>query len=231
MTPSIVALIPARAGSQRVPGKNTRLLGGKPLIQWTIEAAKASGVFSQIAVCADSQRLDLSFGVTWITREAVPDDQPDIVWVSDALTRTVPSDAFAILRPTSPFRTAETIRRAWDLFKTSSYDSIRAVEPVRQHPGKMWTLDTSVYGGRLEPFCDAVLDGVPWHSRPTQTLPTFYVQNASLEMAWTRVVTEQGTIAGAKIGPFFTEGFEGFDINTEDDFTRADSIASALVTT
>jgi CMP-N,N'-diacetyllegionaminic acid synthase len=73
----------------------------------------------------------------------------------------------------------------------------------------------------MTPVCDASRsDGTPWHSSPTQTLPPVYVQNASLEMAWTYVVKQFGTIAGRKIAPFFTEGYEGFDINTPDDDWR-----------
>ena len=56
---------------------------------------------------------------------------------------------------------------------------------------------------------------------PTQTLPTVYVQNASLEMAWSYVVPAFGTISGTKVLPFFTEGYEGFDVNTEDDWREA----------
>ena len=62
----------------------------------------------------------------------------------------------------------------------------------------------------------------PWHSSQTQTLPEVYVQNASLEIAWTRVVSDGRTIAGDVVMPFFTEGFEGFDVNTPDDWMLAE---------
>lgn len=222
MTPRIVALIPARAGSKRIPGKNTRDFFGHPLIAYTIQAAKDSGIFQDVVLCTDDATATGGTGSVFL-REPVPDDQPDIVWVKQFLSfEAWPRyDAFAILRPTSPFRTAKTIRRAFEAFSPSSWDSIRAIEPVKQHPGKMWTIDTSVYGGRLEPIYDLALDGVPWHSCPTQILPQVYVQNVSLEMAWTRVVSEHGTISGTKIGPFLTEGYEGFDLNTEDDWREA----------
>ena len=53
----------------------------------------------------------------------------------------------------------------------------------------------------------------PWHSSQYQALPEVYIQNASLEIAWSRIVTEEHTIAGTVIMPFFTEGYEGVDIN------------------
>ncbi|HEY6509998.1 MAG TPA: hypothetical protein VIY56_18375, partial [Vicinamibacterales bacterium] len=64
----------------------------------------------------------------------------------------------------------------------------------------------------------------PWHSTPYQALPPVYVQNASLEMAWTRVVLEGGTIAGDVLVPFFTEGYEGFDINDPTDWMVAERL-------
>ena len=66
--------------------------------------------------------------------------------------------------------------------------------------------------------------GQPWHSLPTQTLWKVYVQNASLEIAWTRVLQEHGNISGNRIMPFFTEGYEGFDFNTEDDWILAEAL-------
>ncbi len=224
MSPSMVALIPARAGSKRCPGKNSRQLGGKPLIQWTVETAEASGVFANIVVCSDAIDIIVSsgHGTFWL-RETARDDQPDIVWVSQFLAQNA-YDAFAILRPTSPFRTAETIRRAWAQFSYGAFDSLRAIEPVTEHPGKMWRLDGDV----MHSLLDGSVDGVPWHSCPTQTLPPVYRQNASLELAWTKTVRDSGTIAGNIVAPFFTYGLEGFDVNTEDDFAQAEAIVAAM---
>ena len=70
-------------------------------------------------------------------------------------------------------------------------------------------------------------DGTPWHSSPTQSLPTYYVQNASLELAWTRVLAQTQTISGYRIAPFLTDAREGFDINTEADFDEAERLSTA----
>ena len=225
----MVALIPARAGSRRIPGKNTKVLAGHPLIAYTIAAAKESGVFSQIMVCTDDQdAIDITKGLgeSWFRRKAVSDDQRDVEWVRDAIdTWLARPESFAILRPTSPFRTAETIRRAHRQFTRSEVHSIRAVELVTEHPGKMWELRPS---GCIAPLLEYKHpDGTPWHSSPTQTLPTYFRQNASLEMAWSYVVTAYGTISGSKVAPFFTEGYEGLDLNTETDWDRAEAIAAA----
>ena len=70
----------------------------------------------------------------------------------------------------------------------------------------------------------------PWHSTPYQALPPVYVQNASLEIAWTRVVRDRRSIAGDVLVPFLTDGYEGFDINDAYDWMVAERLlADGLV--
>ena len=106
-----------------------------------------------------------------------------------------------------------------------------AVEKCAQHPGKMWVVD----GDRMSPLLPSAVApkresgeggpvGQPWHSTPYQALPPVYVQNASLEIAWTRVVFEGHTIAGDVLVPFLTEGYEGFDINDPNDWWVAERL-------
>lgn len=222
----IVALIPARAGSKRVLGKNTRLLNGKPLIQYTIDLAQACSLISAVVVSSDDPWTiafadDLGCETPLRDPAHATDDAPDFLWVNDVM-RGRTEDIFCILRPTSPFRTESTIRRAYARLLGSGADSVRAIERARQHPGKMWVFEPGSpfivpYDAQQHP------DGTPWHSSPTQTLPEVWVQNASLEMAWTTVL-QQGTITGHRIAPFLTEAEEGFDINTPEDWARAEAI-------
>jgi CMP-N-acetylneuraminic acid synthetase len=223
-----VAFVPARQGSKRVPGKNIRILRGYPVVAYTIAPAVESGVFDTVIVSTDSEEIATiarHYGaeVPFLRPGAFAGDtSPDIEWLEYTLAELRRQgrtwDAFSILRPTSPFRTAETIRRAWSRFTAQEgVDSLRAVEKCAQHPGKMWI----VRGERMFPLLPFGLPEQPWHSTPYQALPTVYVQNASLEIAWTRVVTERRTIAGDVIVPFFTEAYEGFDINDEYDWMLA----------
>jgi CMP-N,N'-diacetyllegionaminic acid synthase len=234
----MVALIPARAGSKRIPGKNMKLLAGHPLIVYTISAAIESGVFSDVVVCSDDDRVFIytstsgrDWPVSYVSRAPVSDTQPDIEWVREVIqkvwtARQERPDAFAILRPTSPFRTAETIRRAYQQFTAMAarFDSLRAVEPARQTPYKMWSLQGR---GMFPLFHGTRADGTPFHSCPTQTLPPVYVQNASLEMSWTRNVTEHQSISCTAIAPFFTQGYEGFDINEPRDWREAEYLIAS----
>ena len=86
----------------------------------------------------------------------------------------------------------------------------------------MWV----IRGRRLLPLLPFGPPGQPWHSTPTQALPAVYIQNASLEIAWTRVVLEARTIAGETIVPFLTEGLEGFDINQPEDWDQAELLVA-----
>lgn len=227
--PRAIAFIPARSGSSRVPHKNIRPLAGHPLMAYSIVAARDAGIFDDVVLATDSEDyaaigrhygaevpflrpLDIS-GAT----------SPDIEWVEFMLRRLADQgrryDCFAILRPTSPFRKPETIRRAWDRFLAAEgVDSLRAIEKVNEHPGKMWV----VRGDRMLPLLPLSPDERPWHSQQYAALPEVYVQNASLEIAWTHVALERKTIAGRVLLPFFTRDDEGVDINRPHDWWYAD---------
>ena len=229
--PSIVALIPARSGSKRVPDKNIRRLAGHPLIAYSITAALQSGIFTDVIVSTDSERYA---GIAVYYGAEVPflrpaklagDTSPDIEWVQHTLTQLKNDgriyDCFSILRPTSPFRLPETIQRAWRVFSgQNGVDSLRAVEKCQQHPGKMWV----VRGNRMLPLLPLGPAEQPWHSSQYPSLPEVFVQNASLEIARTSVVLEERTIAGNVLVPFFTKDYEGFDVNSDYDWNLAEHL-------
>lgn len=229
--PSVVALIPARVGSKRVPGKNVRVLGGHPLIAYTIAPAIASRVFDRVIVSTDSEEIasiarHYGAEVPFLRpAEFAGDHSPDIEWVEYTLRilseQGSPYDAFSLLRPTSPFRRPDTLQRAWATFCADlRVDSLRAVEKCTQHPGKMWVSRNN----RLLPLLPFGPVEQPWHSSQYQSLPEVYVQNASLEIAWSRIVFQGRTIAGETIVPFFTDEMEGFDINNRYDWLLAEHL-------
>lgn len=222
--PSCIAFIPARCGSSRIPAKNIKMLAGKPLIAWSIEAALDSKTFSRVVLASDSEeygRIGRYFGAEFYHREHSPNDESDIVWLTKALEEYHVCNAFAILRPTSPFRSAQTIANAWRYFLDNQpCDSLRAVEPARQHPGKMWVCRQN----RLLPLLPWENAVSPWHSSATQTLPKVYMQTAALEIAWTSTVLRQHTIAGTNVLPFELPYPEGLDVNTPEDWERAERL-------
>lgn len=228
---TIVALIPARAGSKRVPDKNIRHLAGHPVMAYTIAAAVHSNIFKDTIVSTDSEQyadVAAHYGaeVPFLRPQKFAlDHSADIEWL-DYTLKTLREqgrqyDCFSILRPTSPFRLPETIQRAWQAFLSENgVDSLRAVEKCQQHPGKMWV----IRGRRMVPLMPLSPAEQPWHSSQYPSLPEVYVQNASLEIAWTRVVFEERTIAGNVLMPFLTRDYEGFDVNTPYDWELAERL-------
>jgi CMP-N-acetylneuraminic acid synthetase len=230
---SAIALIGARAGSERVPGKNVRRLAGHPLLAYAIEAARRSGVFERILVSTDSEQIaevarwygaDVPF---LRPTEYATSTSPDIEWIAWTLERLPERyELFAIVRATNPFRGPDAIRRGLEqLLATPEADSIRAVELVKQHPGKMWELAED--GRTMHPLLEQSHLDSAWHAGQYPALPAVYVQNSALEIAWTRVVAETGTREGRVVAPFLTTGFEGLNIDDEDDVVRAEALAAS----
>lgn len=226
-----IALVPARAGSQRVVGKNVRRLAGHPLIAYAVAAARQSGIFQRVVVSTDSARtaeIARHYGgeAPFLRpAEFATSTSPDIEWIKHVLGALPETyDCFAIVRPTSPFRGPETIRRAWtQLLATPAADSLRAVELCKQHPGKMWIVE----GDLMRPLLDQSHLEVAWHAGQYQALPKVYVQNSALEIARTRVVWETNTREGRTLAPFFTTGQEGFAIDYEEDWERAERLVES----
>jgi CMP-N-acetylneuraminic acid synthetase len=231
--PSVIALIGARSGSERVTDKNIRPLAGHPLLAYAIATAQQSGVCERVVVSTDSEAIaEVArwYGAeTPVMRppEMATSTSPDIEWIAYTLERLPERyDLFAIVRATNPFRGPDVVRRGLEqLLATPEADSIRAVELVKQHPGKMWEL--SADGRTMTPLLDQSHLDVAWHAGQYQALPQVYHQNSALEIAWTRVVTETGTREGRVLAPFLTEGLEGFNVDDEADWARAETLVAS----
>jgi CMP-N,N'-diacetyllegionaminic acid synthase len=230
--PSLVAFVPARAGSERVPGKNVRPLAGHPLIAYAIAVALQSGVADRVVCSTDSE--EIAAIARWYGAdvpflrppEYATSTSPDIEWLRHALEHLDDRcELFALIRPTSPFRGPEAVRRALGrLLDSPAADSIRAVEPVKQHPGKMWVVE----GETMRPLLDQSHLEVPWHDSQFQALPPVWVQSSALEIAWTRVAVE-GTLGGRVRLPLLLEGCEGLSIDREEDWARAEALVETGV--
>lgn len=131
-----VALIPARAGSKGVPGKNFRLMAGKPMISWTIDAAKSSGVFDEIVVSSDSPLAEMlaeRHEVTYSHRpERLADDNATLADVAIEFVESHQDiGTLVLLQPTSPTRTGSTIAKAVSHFLHVEASSLMSVTGER----------------------------------------------------------------------------------------------------
>jgi len=219
-----IALIPARGGSKRIQNKNIRLLGGHPLIAHSINAARDTGIYDRILVSTDNfeiAQVAKQYGAeipSMRPSEYATDTSPDIDWISYSVHEweIAQESTLTILRPTSPLRKAATIKSAVEALTSSSWaDSLRAMQLVSEHPGKMWRVNAN---NEAIPYLQQQDRSVPTHSSPTNTLERVWVQNASLEVVKVQTIINKGSLAGDRILKFEMPGLEGFDLNTLSDW-------------
>jgi hypothetical protein len=147
-----------------------------------------------------------------------------------------------VLRVTSPLRTAEDLkqmRRRWSAEYAAGASSMRMITPTPAHPGKAWIMAQPIPGSAdsdvnpslvncsitpVLPFCHAY-SGVPWHSSPTQSLPTVYQQTAGAEITtWGQI--RRGSLAGDRVTGFVVTGPAALDLNTPDDWDYAEYLVA-----
>lgn len=133
-----IALIPARGGSKRLPDKNIKVLNGKPLIAWTIIAAKESGLFDEVIVSTDSENIatiakKYGANVPFIRPQNISDDTATTAEVVRHAVNFIQQagkcsiDTVCLLQPTSPLRTASHIKEAFDLYNEKKANSVISV--------------------------------------------------------------------------------------------------------
>ncbi len=227
----LIALIPARKGSERIKNKNIYNLNNKPLIAYTIRSAIKSKIFDRIIVSTDSlkyAKISKKYGaeVPFLRpKKFSKSNSPDYEWLKFTINKLDKENYqfthFFILRPTSPFRNDKTILRAWREFKKiKNAESLRAVRICKDHPGKMW----KIKGKFIKPIMNLTILKQPSYNNQFKSLPNVYIQNASLEISKKNVLERYKTISGKKIIPFFTNEIEGFDINYLTDIYQAKKI-------
>tara|TARA_R110001592_G_scaffold79795_2_gene238371 strand:- start:17518 stop:18204 length:687 start_codon:yes stop_codon:yes gene_type:complete len=177
--PKVLAVIPARGGSKGLPGKNIKVLGGKPLIAWTIDAALNANFIEKTVVTTDCQDIAIvakNFGAE------IPFIRPaelgsDTATTSDVVSHVLNSmqekyDIIILLQPTSPFRTTKDIENAFELYKSTSTSSVVSVYLADKSPYWYFTRDNI---GIINP----VLNMEGQFSR-RQELPDTYLLNGAI---------------------------------------------------
>lgn len=226
----ILALIPARGGSKRVPNKNIRQLGGKPLINWSIEAAQGIPEIVDILVSTDSPAIaDVARAagalVPWLRPdELATDTATSIVVCMHALDwyekENGQVDGLLLLQPTSPFRKAQTIQAGIQLFKKSGDRPVVAFSPAESHP--MWCY--RVAGDAIHPF----VNGVDQPIR-SQDLPPAYVINGALYLANPGYLRTHASFLGNDTVPLVIDDKrETLDIDTEWDWLLAENLLTSI---
>ena len=226
----ILVLITARGGSKRLPGKNIRPLGGKPLIVWSIDVAKDSLEICDILVSTDDSAIaavceKAGAYVPWLRPAELAIDTASSVDVAlhaldwyEAEKGAV--DGLLLLQPTSPFRTQATVQRGIELFSQNDYQPVLGISPTHAHP--MWA--HKMEGDYLVPFM-----GEHGFRTRSQDLPSAYVVNGSFYLITPAVLRACRSFVGAKTIPLLIESpQEAVDIDTAWDWEIAEFIAADL---
>lgn len=224
-----LAIIPARGGSKRLPGKNIKPFGGVPLIGWSIRFAAAYPGFDHVVVSTDSAEIA---AVSRAEGIEVPRLRPahlasDTAATIDVVLDVIDSeaanghqfDAVALLQPTSPMRLSERWDSAQALLDDSEIDAVVGVAPARTHPFHTFSLGDR---GALSPMHDPEklkLRG--------QDLPPAVSVAGNLYLARTAALQQYRTFFPERIaGVLCDKPFEATDIDDELDWLIAEAIAT-----
>lgn len=224
----IIAIIPARGGSKGLPGKNIRLLGGKPLIAHSIETAKKSSLVDRVIVTTDDAEIAevaKRYGaeVPFLRpAELAEDDTPPDPVLKHTLEflkekENYKPDIIVWLEPPCPFRTPEEVDDAIRMLQEDpEADSLRAVCEPFQNPFKSWTLE----GKYLNPLIEK--KGKVFHTGPRQKTQKVYWQNGALFLLKYDTIMKKGNFFGDKILPYFMESDRFVDIDKKEDLELAE---------
>ncbi|HEV3416008.1 MAG TPA: acylneuraminate cytidylyltransferase family protein [Pirellulales bacterium] len=229
LTMFVLGIVPARAGSKRLPRKNLRPLAGKPLAAWAIDAARGAKRIDRLVVSSDDEEV-LDLAAVRDSRfslrrpaELCTDTSPAIDYVVHALHILEGAgrprfDAVAIVQPSSPLTLPSDIDAAIDLLQASGADTVVSVAEVAHdlHPAKFKVMK----GNRLLPYFEEEAGRMAAHE-----LPRVYVRNCSVYVTH-REVIERGNIIGDDCRGYIMPRERSIDINDEMDLAFAEFLLS-----
>jgi CMP-N-acetylneuraminic acid synthetase len=222
----ILAIIPARGGSKGVPGKNIKLLNGKPLLAYTSEIALQSKLLTEIIVSTEDEQIakvakSLGIKMPFIRPMALAQDNtPTIDVVIQALqwyeNQNVFFDAVCLLQVTSPFRTLEFLNNAIEKFIESGCDSLVSVQKVPHEYNPHWTFEVNTEGNlKIATGEDDIIS-------QRQKLPIAYHRDGSIYITKTEVLLNQHSLYGKSIAYIESESQFYVNIDTLEDWEKAE---------
>ena len=217
---SVLAIVPARSGSKGIYRKNVRLLGGKPLVEWTIEAAKESNAVSDIVVTTDDplvMEISHIHGVQVLERppELALDGTPGDDVVLHVLEQLSRGQNVVLLQPTSPLRTSRHIDEALALLEDVGTEAVFSVTLVHEPPELMYQIDPE---GILQPRLPGLLP-----QRRQDFPPTVRLNGAIYAASRDSSVASSG-FHGLRTKAYLMERLESLDIDVEEDLLAAESV-------
>ncbi len=221
----VLAIIPARGGSKGIPGKNLKMLGSKPLLYWSIDAAfKAMGIDKIVVSTDDAKIKDAA-----LARSADVIDRPahlagDRSLVIDAIRYTVVElenqnhfyDIILLLECTSPFKDINHIEQAIDLIKTDKADSVTTFKESCVSPGRLWAVSEH----SAKPFIQASEPFMPRQKQPKAYQLTGEVY--AFRTDFLKKETDAISLLLGRVVPIISDTILDIDIDHEIDFELAE---------
>lgn len=216
---NIIAIIPARGGSKGLPNKNILSLLGKPLINWTIEAALTSKLIDQVFVSTEDKKiakLSKKCGANIITRpfnlatDTATSDDVILHAINELSKSDIAFDYICLLQPTSPLRTSKHIDEALTILKNKPIKSIMSVYQPDLNIAKAFKTEN-----------DGTLSGLISKDAPfmpRQQLPNFYIPNGAIYIFDVNEFLICNQIPREGIVPYIMHNDDSFDIDDQKDF-------------
>lgn len=223
---SVVGLIPARANSKGVPKKNIKLLAGRPLLAYSVEAGRASGVIDRLILSTDSPEIaeigrSMDVEVPFLRPAELSDDHAAMVdvilHVLDYLAaHGGEPEAMVLLQPTAPMRRPEHIRDVVNLLLETGCDSVTSLVPLPLHlcPDYVMRIDN----GRIRPFLEGGMNVV----RRQDVRPAYY-RDGSVYAFRPSTPRRYGNIYGEDARPIFIDPADSVTIDTLEDWREAEA--------
>lgn len=223
----ILGIIPARGGSKGIPGKNIKLLGGKPLLAYTAESAKASKLLDRVILHTDDPDIiakgkNCELEIPFIRPEFLAGDTTTSLEVVEHALKFFKDegedyDAVCLLQPTTPFRKAGLIDEAIEKFIDGNFDSLISVRQVPSEFNPHWIFEEK--NGRLR-LATGESEIIPRR----QELPKAYHRDGAIYITKTSVILEQNSLYGKNIGFIDTTGSLYVNIDTPEDWEKAEKM-------
>ena len=226
-----MGIITARGGSKSIPRKNIKDLGGKPLIVWTIEAAKNSGIFDRIILSTDDEEIaevSKKFGAEvpfMRPAELAEDTTPHMPVLKHAVkwlkqNENYEPDYVAILQPTAPFREPRHFKEAFELLEKTDADSVLGVREIPLHFNPAWA-----YRADENNFLKLFVSEGPLKKRimRRQNLSPAYTHNGAVYIFKTGLLFgSEPNFYGEKVVPYVMDAASSVNIDGVDDWEEAE---------
>lgn len=218
------ALIPCRAGSKGIPGKNFKVFNDKPLVEWTINAATESNLFSKIIVSSDGGAGDIVLRAGDV--DVLDNERPEQFSTDDARLDPLlwyyaehyqDIEMWCLLQPTSPLRTAQDIKASFKMAKGDKYDSVVSVTP---DPGFLWIANAVGAKGR-----NYAISTYHAHKRPNrQEREDWYKENGAIYWMKRYVLEKMQCRLGGNVGLYVMPKERSLEIDDPLDWFITESV-------